>query len=189
LVKKISKYAITEIITTGLNFREDKIIHIATYLLTAGKVTNSFVSFINPERSLEPEWSRSVGLSSFELKSAPKFFEIGKDLLSLWENHILLSTNPRYTYTFIKNEFKNLGFAFNHSYAHIDIVIGKNGLRFDPGLNKASEVADCVINKMAGNGETNKTVKKKPKPQILRYKGNIYYAPILRSLSPEKPGG
>ena len=144
--KTVSKYAITEIITTGLDFKKDRIIHLSTYLLNEGEIENNFTSFINPERILEPDWSRSVGILDIDLKDVPKFYEKAKHLLELWKECILISSNPRFTYTFIKNEYKALGFAFNHSYAHLNNIIDDDTKAlFYPGCQKAKDIVDYLI--------------------------------------------
>ncbi len=149
--KKTSKYAITEIITTGLNFKKDKIIHISTHQLNNGKVEDSFSSFINPERTLEPDWSRSVGISNLDLQNAPKFYEVAKRLIALWDGYTLISTNPQFSYIFLKNEYKTLGFNFNHANAHLDSIVMHSNATFCPGTSKAEDIVNHITSTQGKN--------------------------------------
>ena len=110
-----SKYAITEIITTGLNFKIDRIIHISSFVVENNEIKKHLTSYINPERTLEPEYIRSTGIANDNIKFSPKFYEKAKDLIQLWDGCHIISSNPRLSLTFLKSEFKSLGFDFDHN--------------------------------------------------------------------------
>jgi len=45
--------------------------------------------------------------------SAPKFYEIAKDIVEIMEGCIFIAHNVKFDYGFIKQEFKTLGYPFN----------------------------------------------------------------------------
>lgn len=135
---------ITEIITTGLNFKYDRIVHISIITIdNSGIIQNELTTYINPERTVEQEWSRSVGISQNELAQAPKFFEKAKSILELFADGDIISSNPRFTYTFIKNEFKRLGYDFNHKYRQLNEFISKVP-EIPTGIEKARSIAGLI---------------------------------------------
>ncbi|MEE9372372.1 MAG: exonuclease domain-containing protein [Saprospiraceae bacterium] len=114
-----SKYAITEIITTGLNFKLDRIIHLSSFVVKNGEIIAHLTTYINPERTLGYEFIKSTGILNDNIKFSPKFYEKAKDILTIWEGSILLSSNARLTTSFLKKEFKSLGFEFNMKHDQI----------------------------------------------------------------------
>lgn len=106
------KYAIVDIETTGGFFKRDRITEIAIVLHDGKKIIDQFSSLVNPERSIPPEITRITGISNEMVQDAPKFYEIAKDIVQLLEGTIFVAHNVRFDYTFIKNEFKSLGYTF-----------------------------------------------------------------------------
>jgi len=106
------KYAIVDIETTGGFFKRDRITEIAIVLHDGDKILNQFSSLVNPERSIPPEITRITGISNEMVQEAPKFYEIAKDIVQLLEGTIFVAHNVRFDYTFIKNEFRSLGYTF-----------------------------------------------------------------------------
>lgn len=106
------KYAIVDIETTGGFFKRDRITEIAIVLHDGNKIINQFSSLVNPERSIPPQITRITGISNEMVQDAPKFYEIAKDIVKLLEGTIFVAHNVRFDYTFIKNEFKSLGYTF-----------------------------------------------------------------------------
>jgi len=127
--EEVKKYAITEIITTGLNFKLDRIIHISTFIIENREIKHHLTTYINPERNLEVEIIRSTGIRNDNIKFSPKFYEKAKDLVTLWQDCVIVSSNIRLTYAFLKKEFESLGFPFNMnhiSYPNYSYELVKN---------------------------------------------------------------
>ncbi len=106
------KYAIVDIETTGGLFKRDRITEIAIVLHDGKSNIEQFSSLVNPERSIPPEISRITGITNEMVQDAPKFYEIAKQVVELLEGAIFVAHNVRFDYTFIKNEFKALGYTF-----------------------------------------------------------------------------
>lgn len=105
-------YAIVDIETTGGFFKRDRITEIAIVLHDGQKIIKQFSSLVNPERSIPPEITRITGITNEMVQDAPKFYEIAKEIVQLLEGTIFVAHNVRFDYTFIKNEFKSLGYTF-----------------------------------------------------------------------------
>lgn len=106
------KYAIVDIETTGGLFKRDRITEIAIVLHDGKNNIEQFSSLVNPERSIPPEITRITGISNDMVQDAPKFYEIAKTVVELLDGAIFVAHNVRFDYTFIKNEFKALGYTF-----------------------------------------------------------------------------
>ena len=65
-------YAILDIETTGGKYNEEGITEIAIYQHNGFKVTDQFISLVNPERS-QPFVEKLTGINSKMLQNAPKF--------------------------------------------------------------------------------------------------------------------
>jgi DNA polymerase III subunit epsilon len=77
-----------------------------------GSVIKSFSSLIDPERSLPLSVSNLTGITEGELRKAPTFNDVHKEVLGLLEGVIFVAHNVRFDYSFIKNEFNRLGVSF-----------------------------------------------------------------------------
>ncbi|HKK40829.1 MAG TPA: exonuclease domain-containing protein [Bacteroidales bacterium] len=105
-------YAIIDIETTGGSARLEKITEIAVYLHDGEKITGEFVSLVNPERNIHYFITSLTGISNEMVENAPKFYEIAKQLVEVTEGRTFVAHNARFDYSFIRQEFKSLGFNF-----------------------------------------------------------------------------
>jgi len=105
-------YAIIDIETTGGNPYRDRITEIAIFVHNGEKVVDQFHSLVNPERRIPPFISRMTGISDEMVASAPKFYEIARELVRITENMIFVAHNASFDYNFIKSEFKSLGYHY-----------------------------------------------------------------------------
>ncbi|WP_422108078.1 exonuclease domain-containing protein [Winogradskyella sp.] len=105
-------YAILDIETTGGKYNEEGITEIAIYRFDGHKVTDQFISLVNPEREIQPFVVNLTGINSNMLRNAPKFYEVAKRIVEITENCILVAHNAEFDYRILKTEFKRLGFPF-----------------------------------------------------------------------------
>jgi len=105
-------YAIIDIETTGGSARQEKITEIAVYLHDGEKITGKFVSLVNPERNIPYFITSLTGISNEMVENAPRFYEIAKQIVELTEGRTFVAHNARFDYSFIRQEFKSLGFNF-----------------------------------------------------------------------------
>ncbi len=108
-------YAIIDIETTGGSAASEKITEIAVYLHDGEKITGEFVSLVNPERNIPYFITNLTGISNEMVEDAPRFYEIAKTIVELTEGRTFVAHNARFDYSFIRQEFKSLGFNYKRN--------------------------------------------------------------------------
>jgi DNA polymerase-3 subunit epsilon len=108
-------YAIVDIETTGGSARIEKITEIAIYQHDGEKITGEFVSLVNPERNIPYFITNLTGISNEMVEEAPKFYEIARDIIEFTEGRTFVAHNARFDYSFIRQEFKSLGYNFKRN--------------------------------------------------------------------------
>jgi len=108
-------YAIIDIETTGGSARLEKITEIAVYLHDGNEITGEFVSLVNPERNIPYFITNLTGITNEMVENAPRFYEIAKKIIELTEGRTFVAHNARFDYSFIREEYKSLGFNFKRS--------------------------------------------------------------------------
>jgi DNA polymerase III subunit epsilon len=92
--------------------RLEKITEIAIYLHNGEKVEGEFVSLVNPERNIPYFITSLTGITNEMVEDAPRFYEIAKKIVEFTEGRIFVAHNARFDYSFIREEFKSLGYNF-----------------------------------------------------------------------------
>jgi DNA polymerase III subunit epsilon len=108
-------YAIIDIETTGGSSRIEKITEIAIYLHDGIQITGEFSSLVNPERNIPYFITNLTGITNEMVEDAPRFYEIAKTIVELTEGRTFVAHNAKFDYSFIREEFKSLGFNFKRS--------------------------------------------------------------------------
>jgi DNA polymerase-3 subunit epsilon len=108
-------YAIIDIETTGGSANLEKITEIAIYLHDGKEITGEFVSLVNPEKNIPYFITNLTGITNEMVEDAPRFYEIAKKIVELTEGRTFVAHNSRFDYSFIRNEFKSLGFNFRRN--------------------------------------------------------------------------
>lgn len=108
-------YSIIDIETTGGSAGIEKITEIAIYLHDGEKITGEFNSLINPERNIPYYITNLTGITNEMVEEAPRFYEIAKTIVELTEGRTFVAHNARFDYSFIRQEFKSLGYNFRRN--------------------------------------------------------------------------
>ena len=108
-------YAIIDIETTGGSAHFEKITEIAIYLHDGNQVTGEYVTLINPERNIPYFITNLTGITNEMVEGAPRFFEVAKKIVELTEGRTFVAHNARFDYSFIRQEFKSLGFNYKRN--------------------------------------------------------------------------
>ena len=108
-------YAIIDIETTGGSSRIEKITEIAIYLHDGNQITGEFSSLVNPERNIPYFITNLTGITNEMVEEAPRFYEIAKTIVELTVGRTFVAHNARFDYSFIRQEFKSLGFNYKRS--------------------------------------------------------------------------
>lgn len=106
------KYAIVDIETTGGLAARDKITEIAIVLYDGEKVIDQYQTLVNPERSIPPYISNMTGITDDMVADAPLFCEVAKDIVLKTEGAVFVAHNARFDYSFLREEFARLGYAY-----------------------------------------------------------------------------
>lgn len=109
-------YAVVDIETTGGSPKFEKITEIAVYLFDGNRIVDEFATLINPERLIPSHISALTGITNEMVADAPKFYEIAADLIRVTENCIFVAHNVTFDYSFIKNEFRSLGYIYQREH-------------------------------------------------------------------------
>ncbi|MBN2275109.1 MAG: GIY-YIG nuclease family protein [Bacteroidales bacterium] len=105
-------YAIVDIETTGGSPHSEKITEIAILLYDGKKITHEYSTLINPEREIPYFITALTGISNEMVATAPKFYEVAKEIVELTQDKIFVAHNSNFDYSFIRSEFRQLGYAF-----------------------------------------------------------------------------
>jgi len=108
-------YAIIDIETTGGSSKLEKITEVAIYQHDGEKITGEFISLVNPERNIPYFITNLTGITNEMVENAPRFYEIAKNIVELTEGRTFVAHNARFDYSFIRQEFKSLGFNYKRS--------------------------------------------------------------------------
>ncbi len=105
-------YAIIDVETTGARAIKDRITEIAIVLFDGRKIIEKYETLVNPETYIPYGITELTGITQEMVEDAPKFYEIGKDIVQLTEGAIFVAHNVRFDYCFIREEFKRLSYTF-----------------------------------------------------------------------------
>ncbi len=107
------KFAIIDIETTGGSAKTDKITEVGIVLTDGKKILDQYSTLVNPERNIPPFITKITGISNKMVKKAPKFYEIAGEIVRMTEGAVFVAHNVRFDYSFIKEEFRQLGYTFS----------------------------------------------------------------------------
>jgi DNA polymerase III subunit epsilon len=108
-------YAIVDIETTGGSSRLEKITEIAIYLHDGHEITGEFVTLVNPERNIPYFITNLTGITNEMVENAPRFYEVARKIVEFTEGRTFVAHNARFDYSFLREEFKSLGFNFRRN--------------------------------------------------------------------------
>lgn len=106
------RWAIVDILTTGLHVVHDRIIEIAVRIIDDKGLVCDSHQLINPERSVPAPISALTGITNDRLESALPFEAHADALFNLLQGCILVAHNARFEFGFLKNSFKRAGLAY-----------------------------------------------------------------------------
>jgi DNA polymerase III subunit epsilon len=106
-------YAILDVETTGLSASiGEKITEIAIYIHDGKEVVDSFETLINPEKKIPYRIVQMTGITNQMVQDAPKFYEVAKKIVEVTDGKVIVGHNVRFDYSFIRHEFKSLGYEY-----------------------------------------------------------------------------
>jgi len=105
-------YAVVDIETTGGNHKTGKIIELAVALFDGKSVIDSFETLINPGCNIPPFITGLTGINNTMVRKAPFFHHIAGRFVKMTAGSIFVAHNVTFDYSFIKQEYRNLGYPF-----------------------------------------------------------------------------
>lgn len=105
-------YSIIDIESNGAGFRKECIIDIAIYRYDGQKITDQFISLVNPESDITPFVQKLTGITPKMVKTAPKFHELAKRVVEITQNTTLVGHNIDFDYRMLRQSFSRLGYDF-----------------------------------------------------------------------------
>ena len=109
---------VIDVETTGLfPFRNDRIVEIAAVVLDQNlKITNEFVSLVNPGRDIGP--SRIHGLTAEDVIRAPAFSDLYGHIYEIMNGSLAIAGhNIRFDKQFLESEMTKIGLAYPEPYS------------------------------------------------------------------------
>ncbi len=106
------RFAIIDVETTGLHAAQEKITEIAVLLHDGFQLIEEFSTLINPERKIPYRITQITGINDQMVAGAPKFYEIARQIVELTEGAIIVGHNVNFDYSFLRSEFKSLGYDY-----------------------------------------------------------------------------
>jgi len=106
------RFAIIDVETTGLKAGQEKITEIAILLHDGIQVVEEFSTLINPEMKIPYFITQLTGIHDKMVAGAPKFFEVARQIVELTDDAIIVGHNVNFDYSFLKAEFKSLGYDY-----------------------------------------------------------------------------
>lgn len=105
-------YAILDVETTGLSAAGEKITEIAIFIHDGNQIVDEFDTLINPEKKIPYRIIQITGITNQMVVDAPRFCEVAKKIVELTEDKIIVGHNVKFDYSFLRHEFKSLGYQF-----------------------------------------------------------------------------
>lgn len=110
---KQQQYAIVDLETTGGQAARNRIIEIGIVLHDGQQVLDRYSSLINPECYVPYGITQLTGITQQMVQDAPKFYEIARKIVEMTEGAIFVAHNVRFDYSFLREEFKRLGYTYS----------------------------------------------------------------------------
>ncbi len=98
--------------TTGGKASADRITEVALIEVFDGEVIDQYQTLVNPEVPISQFITNLTGIDDAMVADAPVFADIAEDLLSRLLDKTLVAHNARFDHSFLKNEFRRLGFDY-----------------------------------------------------------------------------
>lgn len=105
-------YSIIDIESNGGGFREEIIIDIAIFQFDGHRITDQFISLVNPKAEITPFVQKLTGITPKMVKTAPQFHEIAKRIVEITQGTTLVGHNVEFDYRMLRQSFRRLGYEF-----------------------------------------------------------------------------
>ena len=101
-----------DIETTGGGYRTSRVLEIAVIRYENGEIVDEYTTLLDPQTYIPAFITDITGITADDIFGAPKFHEITQRLSEIFEGAVFIAHNVNFDYSFIKNEFAQLGVPF-----------------------------------------------------------------------------
>lgn len=98
--------------TTGLKPAECRVIEVAAIRVVNGKITDTLVSFIDPQCDIPDFIKELTGINPGMLADAPLFADIEPRLTDVMQGALFIAHNAAFDKSFLVEEYKRIGKTF-----------------------------------------------------------------------------
>lgn len=105
-------YVILDIETTGGKYNEEGVTEIAIHRFDGHRIVDQFISLINPEKEIQPFVVNLTGINNNMLRTAPKFHEVAKRIVTITQDAVIVAHNAQFDYRILRTEFRRLGYNY-----------------------------------------------------------------------------
>lgn len=106
-------FTIVDVETTGGSPFFNRVIEIGLLRVEKGEVVEEYRQLFNPGMALPEFISEMTGITDADLVGAPHFEDLAEEILGKFENAIFVAHNSQFDFSFLKEEFRRAGLAFN----------------------------------------------------------------------------
>lgn len=104
-------YAVVDIETTGTDMAVDnRIIQFSCALVSQGRIVDTYVSDINPQREVPERIVQLTGITPQRLETAPTFDQVSAKLYKLLSGTVFVAHNVNFDFPFLNREFQRVGY-------------------------------------------------------------------------------
>ena len=106
--------------TTGFSAKKDRITEIGAVKIVNGVITDTFSTFVNPDRPIPPKITELTGITDAMVQDAPSDVDAVADFLEFCDDAVLVAHNAPFDTSFIREVCSKSGREYN--YTSIDTV-------------------------------------------------------------------
>ncbi len=99
-----AEYCVFDFETTGMSGRADKVIQIGMVKIRNGKITDTFMSYINPGRQIPYFITKLTGITNADVENAPYFDEVYSKIVEFIGDSVLIAHNLSFDQSFLRHE-------------------------------------------------------------------------------------
>lgn len=127
-------FAVVDVETTGGYASGYKMTEIAIVITDGEKVLDEYTTLLNPEQHIPLNIQTLTGITPEMVEEAPLFADKADEIWEFLGNHIFVAHNVNFDYSFVKQEFAEVGYDYNPKR----MCSVRYSRRLEPGLKSYS---------------------------------------------------